>query len=152
MAARELIEFENVLSLHKIKELLNQFCRTNSTLIAPRSIGAWIEHRHSKIRLFGISATAYRALTPNQQPSARQSAVDRFNSRFEAIFQRRHDCIHNCDRPKVSTQPISDTSVRKVIEDVDFLVNRSLETLSVEFTEYLVGLGFSGATRNRVCM
>jgi hypothetical protein len=49
-------------------------------------------------------------------------------------------------------QQVADTSVQKVIGDVDFLVHRSFDTLGVEFPAYLKKLGFSNKVRNRVCM
>ena len=152
MAARELVEDESVLSLGKIRELFNQFCRPNAKLVNSRSIEPWILHRDAKQRLFGIAATRYRGLAATQRTAARESAVDRFNARFDSIFQRRHDCIHNCDRPRVGLQAVSDTSVRKVVDDVEFLVGRCHEVLSTEFTAYLGGLGFNRQTQNRVCM
>jgi len=152
MAARELIEDESVLSLQKIRELFNQFCRPNSKLVTARAIETWILHRDAKHRLFGISTTDSRKLTGPQRSTARELAVAKINSRFDTIFQRRHDCIHNCDRPKIALLAISDTSVNKVMEDVKFLVDRCHEALSIEFSAYLTELGFSGQTRNRVCM
>jgi hypothetical protein len=152
MAARELMEDESVLSLEKIKSLFNQFCGDNAKLVSLRSIEPWVLHKTAKQRLFAISAPAYRKLAPAEKHSARETAVDQFNRRFDTIFQRRHDCIHNCDRPKVALQPISDTALERVIEDIEFLVARSYDTLSTEFPAYLTALGFSGQTRNQVCM
>jgi hypothetical protein len=151
MAAKELIEDESVLSLEKIKELFNQFCREKAKLVSPGSVEPWILHRDAKHRLFGVEATAYRKMTDPQKAAARKSAIDKFSCRFDTIFQRRHDCIHNCDRPKVAVQEISDGSVQKAIEDVEFLVFRSYDTLTTELSAYLTGLGFSGQTRNQVC-
>ncbi len=54
------------------------------------------------------------------------------------IIQRRHDCIHNCDRPKMAPQPlVKGGTVIKVIEDVEFLVNRCDDHINVEFREFL---------------
>lgn len=112
MAARELIEKENVLSLERVKQLFNHFFRKSHRLLVADNLGPWIIHPQAKQRLFGVSATKYRAQNPSQQGKARRLALERLDDRFERIFQRRHDCIHNCDRPRVSPQPISDTSVR----------------------------------------
>ncbi|WP_156000541.1 hypothetical protein [Thioalkalivibrio sp. ALRh] len=150
MAAREMIEEENVLSLVKIRQLFNHFFRKPHKLLVADNLEQWILHSESKQRLFGISSTKYRALNPSQKGKARKSALEKLDDRFELIFQRRHDCIHNCDRPKVSPQPISNTAVKKVAEDVEFLVNRCHEALRQEFPVYLTGLGFSAVTRNRV--
>jgi hypothetical protein len=63
------------------------------------------------------------------------------------IFQRRHDCVHNCDRPRVSPQPLDKGgTVLKVIQDIEFLVNRCDEHVNVEFREFLIGVSCSAAT------
>lgn len=152
MAARELMEDESVLSLEKIKSLFNQFCRDTAKLVTAKSIEPWILHRTSRQRLFGITATSYRRLPAAQRAAAREDAVTHFSERLDAVFQRRHDCIHNCDRPKVALQPITDAALAKAIEDIEFLVTRSSVTLCDEFSAYLSGLGFNGHTRNQVCM
>lgn len=150
MAARELIEDENVLSIEKMKKLFNHFFRDNHKLFNQNSIDLWILHADAKQRHFGINRTTYRALTPAQKGPARKSALEQFSARLDIIFQRRHDCIHNCDRPKVALQTITDSSAEKALQDVGFLVTRCHDALAAEFPEYLRTLGFSGVTRNRV--
>lgn len=148
MAARELIEDENVLSIEKIKKLFNHFFRSNHKLFTDNSIEAWILHADAKQRHFGITKTAYRAHA--QQGNARKAALEHFSKRLDDIFQRRHDCIHNCDRPKVALQSITDSSAEKALQDIGFLVTRCHDALVAEFPKYLRTLGFNGATRNRV--
>ncbi|MCL6705600.1 hypothetical protein M8R20_01175 [Pseudomonas sp. R2.Fl] len=148
MAARELIEDENVLSIEKIKKLFNHFFRSNHKLFTDSSIEVWILHADAKQRHFGITKTAYRALA--QKAGARKAALEHFSKRLDDIFQRRHDCIHNCDRPKVALQSITDSSAEKALQDIGFLVTRCHDALNAEFPEYLRTLGFNGATRNRV--
>ena len=151
MAARELIEDENVLSLEKIKKLFNHFFRKNHKILTEKTIEKWMLHREAKVRLFGTTRTNYRALTGTAKNRARTDALNRVQDCFEKIFQRRHDCIHNCDRPKMALQQINDVTVEKRIQDVTFLVERCHEALIAEFPHYLSDLGFSGVTRNRVC-
>jgi hypothetical protein len=151
MAARELIEDENVLSLEKIKSLFNQFFRAQNKLLTPESIESWILHPHTKSRLFGITRTSYRNLNPSQKGDAKKLAVKKIEKRFLITFQRRHDCIHNCDRPKYAVQTISESTVQKRVQDVVFLVERCHDAFISEFPVYLSNLGFSGVTRNRVC-
>ncbi len=51
--------------------------------------------------------------------------IEQFEARFKAIFQRRPDCIHNCDRPRMSPQALDKGgTVLKVIQDVVYLVHR----------------------------
>lgn len=153
MAARELIEDETVLSLDRIRKLFNQFFRDNNKLFRETSFDSWILHSQSKQRLFGITATAYRHLSGKPLNDARKLALNHFEDRFKMIFQRRHDCIHNCDRPKSAINSKHITSpvfAPRIIEDIDFLVSRCHEAFINEFPVYLTNLGFSPGTRNRV--
>lgn len=151
MAARALMEDQNVLSLAKIRELFNHFFRKTHKLLNHSTISAWITHREAKVRLFGVSATQFRATPQAQQGKICADAFEQFEEHFETVFQRRHDCIHNCDRPRIALQPITEIDVRKRIEDVEFLVRRCHDAFLAEFPLYLQGLGFSGATRAQVC-
>jgi len=76
----------------------------------------------------------------------------RNRERFKEIFQRRHDCIHNCDRPRtaIQTKNVTNIYITKVIEDIDFLVKRCTAEFRTEFRVYLTVLGFSAVIRNQV--
>jgi len=152
MAARELIERESVLSLKEIKELFNTFFPKTRKLLSEESIEPWILHRKASVRLLGLSASKYRRKSPADKATAKKTAVSKLNARFEQIFQRRNDCIHNCDRPKVALQPIAPVQVEKTLRDIEFLVSRCHEAFLAEFPVYLNALGFSPTTRNRVCL
>jgi hypothetical protein len=152
MAARELIEDESVLSLEQIRKLFNQFFGQSNKILNQDTIGTWIEHPNAKSRAFGVTAAKYRAGSNAQKAGHRKSGLDHFEDRFSEIFQRRHDCIHNCDRPKTKPQPIDSVDVDKRIEDIEFLVQRFHDELKLEFPAYLQRLGFSAKTRNQVCM
>lgn len=151
MAAREMMEDQNVLSLEKIRALFNHFFRKGHKLLNQDTVAGWITHPRAKSRLFGLTATQYRAKPAANQSKALKDALEQLEDHFDDVFQRRHDCIHNCDRPKVALQPITDATVRKRVEDVAFLVERCHEAFLGEFPQYLQGLGFSGATRAQVC-
>jgi hypothetical protein len=150
MAARELIEEENVLSLNQIRGLFNQFFDDKRKLLNKATIGPWISHTQARQRVFGISRTAYAALPNPSKPKARETALVCMETHYEEIFQRRHDCIHNCDRPHTALQNITQISAKKTIEDVTFLVERCFDSLHTEFPLYLQTLGFNGVTRNKV--
>ena len=147
MAAREMMTRENVLKLDRIRELFNGFCRDGNKLFAD-VMDAWIMHPNARRRLFGITASDYLTLNPAGKDAARKAARRQMEKRFfeedspRSIFQRRHDCIHNCDRPRTTPQPLekADTVV-KVIEDVEFLVNRCDEHITVEFRHFLSANG-----------
>lgn len=147
MAARKMMERENVLSLSTVQLLFNQFFRDDQRFFKASVLDAWICHPDAKIRLFGIRRAAYRAMSNKDKERARKQAREKFEDRFKEIFQRRHDCIHNCDRPRVSPQPLSTAgTVLKVTEDVKFLVNRCDEQINTEFRQFLVDLGCSPTT------
>ncbi len=143
MAAREMMARENVLKLEKIKQLLNGFCRDRHKLYGD-VIEDWISHPQSKKRLFGIDAAEYVVLGSADRDRARTRARKQMEKRFfeedspRSIIQRRHDCIHNCDRPRTAPQALNKSgTVIKVIEDVEFLVNRCDEHITEEFPLFL---------------
>lgn len=146
MAARKMMEREHVISLSAIQTLFNKFCRAGHRLFRDL-LDAWMSRPDAKIRLFGISRTDYLAMTDPDKHTARETAIDRFEERFRTIFQRRHDCIDNCDRPRMSPQPLGKGgTVWKVIQDVEFFVSRCDEHINAEFREFLAGVGCSAAT------
>ena len=74
---------------------------------------------------------AYNALDPAGKNAARRQAKTHFQERYGDLFQRRHDCIHNCDRPRMSPQPIDKRgTLLNVIQDVEFFVNRCDEHIA----------------------
>ncbi|WP_282045287.1 hypothetical protein [Roseibium album] len=150
MAARGIIEKQSVLSLDEVKKFLNLFCRNEHKLLQPATIEDWIIHAESRQRNFGITPAAYNALAPRQKSSAKKAALEKFSTRMQGIFQRRHDCIHNCDRPRIAIQGISDASTEKAIADVQFLVDRCTEHLRAEYPRYMEHNGFTGVTRNKI--
>jgi hypothetical protein len=95
----------------------------------------WIIHPAANQRLFGITRTEYLGLTtPKDKADARKLGFEQLKKRFESLIQRRHDCIHSCDRPLLKPQSIgAPATVFKVIQDVEFLVNRCDEHLIAEF-------------------
>jgi hypothetical protein len=147
MAAREMMARENVLKLDRIRELFNGFCRDGHKLYSDVT-DAWIVHPDARRRLFGTTAADYLALSPAGKDAARKAARRQMEKRFfeedspRSIFQRRHDCIHNCDRPRMTPQPLEKAgTVIKVIEDVEFLVDRCDEHITVEFRHFLSANG-----------
>lgn len=145
MAARKMMERENVLSLSAVQTLFNKFFRKGHKLFRDR-IADWTVHHDARKRVFGITQAAFMSLPLVQRGQAIEDAQELMEDRYRELFQRRHDCIHNCDRPKVSPQPLhSAGTVVKVIQDADFLVHRCDEHVQVEFREFLLGCGCPGA-------
>jgi hypothetical protein len=150
MAARKMMERETVLSLATIQTLFNKFFRPGQRFFRELLPGL-VVHPEAHRRLFGITATRFNALAPDQQGHALADAQTRFEQRFRKIFQRRHDCIHNCDRPRVKPQPLDLVNVAMiVIEDVDFLVRRCDEHITREFRQFLLGTGCPAAIIGQV--
>lgn len=146
MAARKMMERENVVSLKAVQDLFNKFFRNGRKFFRDQ-LDAWMSRPDAKIRLFGITQADYLAKNSQDKHAAREAAIRQFEDRFRTIFQRRHDCIHNCDRPRISPQPLeSGGKVLKVIQDVEFLVDRCDAHINSEFKEFLVGVGCSAAT------
>lgn len=150
MAAREMMARENVLSLSTVQALFNKFFREGQKLFGDL-LDTWITRPDSRKRLFGITRTAYLALDASGKGNARQRAKVQLQELYGDIFQRRHDCIHNCDRPRVAPQPLKlATSVLKVIEEIEFLVHRCDEHITTEFRAFLTGIGCPAAVMHRV--
>jgi len=146
MAARKMMERENVIKFSTIQTLFNKFFRKGHRFFGDL-LDVWISRPDAKIRLFGVSPVKYLAMSDAEKHKAREEADDQLEDRFRAIFQRRHDCIHNCDRPRMSPQPLDRSgTVLKVIEDIEFLVHRSDEHINTEFHQFLVGVGCSATT------
>lgn len=146
MAARKMMERENVIRLSTIQDLFNKFFRKKHRFFNDLLHG-WMIHPDAKSRLFDISNAAYAALTEPAKQLARERAMDQFAERFRDIFQRRHDCIHNCDRPRMAPQALGNSgTVIRVIQDIDFLIHRCDEHINSEFREFLLNAGCAPTT------
>ncbi len=149
MAARKMMERENVLSLQTIQKLFNKFFRRGFRFFNDL-LHTWMSHPDAKIRLFRVTRVGYRGMNLADQARAREQAMERLDERFAEIFQRRHDCIHNCDRPKMRPQDLARSqTVLKVIQDVEFLVNRCDEHIHTEFRQAAHRHGLLGSYRRR---
>jgi hypothetical protein len=146
MAARRMMAYESVISLATIQTLFKKFFRKGHRFFGDL-LNTWMSRPDAKTRLFGVTSADYLAMNDKDKLSARENAKGQFEERFKKIFQRRHDCIHNCDRPRVSPQPLDKGgTVLKVIQDVEYLVHRCDEHISVEFREFLIGVGCNPTT------
>lgn len=150
MAARKMMERENVLSLEAIRKLFNKFFRKGQRLFGD-VLSSWIVHPEARRDLFGIGGKRFAKLSPAEQQKAVGNAQQIMEDRFKEIFQRRHDCIHNCDRPRVKPQPLTYASeVSEVIDIVEFLVCRCDEHIVGEFRQFLLDAGCPAAVVGQV--
>ena len=96
-----------MLNLGAVEEAFKPFLPPNHKLYYD-VIVAWVIEASAKKRIFGITPTAFAALSVQRKNDQRGYFVNAMRKRFDdVIFQRRHDCIHNCDRPKVAPQPLT---------------------------------------------
>lgn len=162
MMARRRMERENVLSVETIKGLLNHFLRPGEKLFGD-VIDRWIAKQGATRRLFGRPRADYQTQMATataeqdaekrkkQQKGLRDAGAGALKNRLKKVIQRRHDCIHNCDRPKSSLTPVrSAASVRLVLRDIEFLVRNTEDHVNAEFREFLTGLGCTAQTINQV--
>ncbi len=146
MAARDLMERENVLSFHTIQRLFKKFCR-NGHKFFHELMERWILRDDARTRLFGTTKAKYQLMNDTAKDEARKRAAAHLEDRFAVLFQRRHDCIHNCDRPRRTPQELNSAgTVLKVIQDVEFFVNRCDEHINSEFREFLLGCNCTATT------
>ncbi len=150
MALRNKMEFDNILKLSKVQQLFNPFLRKDETLIR-KVIDRWIRSPNATARVFGRSPNSYIALSSKSQRKALEDIEEKVEERFKSIIQRRHDCIHNCDRPKSRPQYVrSPGTVLNVVRDIVFLVENFNGHVDSEFSVFLDGIGCTGATKNKL--
>lgn len=101
-------------------------------------------------QVFGMTAAQFQAAVGSAVNTARKDAAKTFRERFQAIVQRRHDCIHTCDRPANTPQPMRPGTVANVIRDIEFIVNQSDAHIDTEFRAWLLVAGFTAVTVNQV--
>lgn len=150
MAARGIVEKDNVLSLFKIQQLFNPFFRQGHKIFDPPMVDNLVVSRNAPSRVTGMTRTEYRQKSGPALNKARKSIKSKIKDRYSKIFQRRHDCIHNCDRPKLSMQTISYTRAEKVVSDLNLLVDIIDPHIESEFNELLNHIGCDAITRNQV--
>lgn len=152
MAARQLMERESVLDLEEVKRRFNAFSEGDRRFMADGTVDAWVQLGSAKSRLFGKNFLTYLTLPTgttselNAQKQARGLVKRHFESRFHEIIQRRHDCIHNCDRPKTSPQSIRPVHVKHAMEDIEFLVTNFDTWVDREYIDCLTRLGSTATT------
>jgi hypothetical protein len=162
MMARHRMARENVLSTDTVKDLLNPFLRNGNRLFAD-VIDTWISKPGATKRIFGRSRADYLAQKnaaaaepnankrKNREKGIRNDAAGSLKKRFSKLIQRRHDCIHNCDRPKSALTPVTSAeSVRRLLKDIEFLVLNTEQHVTTEFRRFLAGLGCTPQTINQV--
>ena len=114
MAARSVMEKENILHMTQVKKMFNPVLPTGQKLwpsvMEPLIMNDWK-------RLTGISKSEYLALPGSSRKGARTASVKAVRTRIASTIQLRHDWIHNCGRPKVAIlQMTRDQAVARIRE------------------------------------
>jgi hypothetical protein len=147
-AAKDMLERDNMISVEKIRDSFNPFLRFGHKLFEASTITAFVDGYRPPQRLLGMSASDYRKLAGKPLEDAQKAARRKITGRYQELCQRRHDCIHNCDRPKATIQGISETSTDKALNDIEMLVSFCDSHFEDEFNQYLRTAGATSATRN----
>lgn len=119
MAARALMEKDNLLRLSRLKQLLNP--------ALPPGHKLWDDLAQDFVdldrkRLTGIRKSAYAALAGPAKVEGPKKVSTAVLERMGEIVQRRHDVVHNCDRPKTAKQRITLPKAGKMLADVEGFV------------------------------
>jgi RiboL-PSP-HEPN len=119
MAARSRMERENMLQVGRVKEIFNPVLPNNHKL--------WIDviDQYTSLgrkRLTKHRAVDIAAMTPANRTEARRQAAAALVKRVLVIVQRRHDIVHNFDRPKSAPQALTAGQAKSMVRDVkDFV-------------------------------
>jgi hypothetical protein len=119
MAARALMEKDNLLRLSRVKELMNP--------ALPQGKRLWNDLAQDFVDLDRKRLARYRrnefaALTGTQKSDGPKTVSAAVMRRMGEIVQRRHDVVHNCDRPKSAKQRLTLGQAKAMLVDVhDFV-------------------------------
>lgn len=116
MAARGLMDRDNMLQTTRIKGMFNPALEANHKLwvgLMPTYLGL------ARKRLTGARTLAeVMALGGNHRKKAIAAAQSAMMERIGDIVQRRHDIVHNCDRPKQAITAITPTQAKWMVADI----------------------------------
>jgi hypothetical protein len=120
MATRALMERDNLLQLGRLRELFNPALPSGQKLwvdLAPEFVGL------NRKRLAGIRKADYAALTGEAKAEGLKRVSASVLKRMGEIVQRRHDVVHNCDRPKTAKQRLTLGQAKAMLADVNDFVS-----------------------------
>ncbi len=119
MAARGLMERDNLLQVGRLKEMFNPVLPAQKKLwgdLAPTFIAL------GRKRLTGVLPADIAGINGEKLTRKLTSAGNAVLKRIGEIIQRRHDVAHNFDRPKQARQPLTHAAAIKMIADVKAFV------------------------------
>lgn len=119
MAARAVMEKDNLLQVSRVKDLLNP--------ALPPGRKLWLDvvpayAALNRPRLTRHTAAHLAGLNEDVLAKATKEAAAAILGRIGTIVQRRHDIVHNCDRPRYAYQGMTPPQAKKMLADVvDFV-------------------------------
>ena len=120
MAARKIMEKDNMLSISRLEDSFNP--------ILPLSAKIWVDlipvlASIGSNRLRGPKNwIQIQALSGKSREKATKAAISAARKRLGKIIQVRHDWIHNCGRPKLAIQTYSKGQSKEYIRDVKAVI------------------------------
>lgn len=115
MAARAYMERDNLLQLSRLKDLFNPALPSGQKLwtdLAPAYVSL------NRKRMTYYSLAEWGALTGPARGSAPKKVSECLLRRMGSIVQRRHDIVHNCDRPKYACQALTTGMAGGMLTDI----------------------------------
>jgi hypothetical protein len=119
MAARKVMEKDNMLSLSRLEDCFNGILPNNQKL--------WLDFvpvltAHNLMRLTRHVAADLAALAGDALVRAKKEVAAAVRRRLGSTIQIRHDWIHNCGRPKNAIQELSHGQARARIRDIRLFI------------------------------
>lgn len=120
MAARKIMERENVLSISKVDDLFNP--------ALPHGHKLWEDFMpklmaHNRKRFTKYTAKTWPSVAVAQKQKEMKKVIASFKKRISGIVQIRHDWIHNCGRPKSSINTLTKLQALAAIRDIQTFID-----------------------------
>lgn len=119
MAARKLMEKDNLLQVSRVKDLLNPALPAGQKLWTDL-IGTYVGLNRKRLTQHVSADLA--GLHGQHLADAKEEAVAALLGRVGRIVQRRHDIAHNCDRPRYAYSRMTPPQATKMLHDVQSFV------------------------------
>src|ERR1700733_10013916 len=119
MAARKVMEKDNMLSLSRLEDSFNGILPNNQKL--------WLDFvpvlaAHNLVRLTRHVAADLAALAGDALVRAKKQVASAVKMRLGRTIQIRHDWIHNCGRPRSAIHDLTHGQARARIRDIRLFV------------------------------
>lgn len=117
MAARIRMEKDNLLKLGRVKDMLNP--------VLPVGQKLWVDLAETFVDLNrrGLTGTIQAEFKADRdKQKARERVAGAVLRRIGAIVERRHNVVHNCDRPRTAIQGMPRSLAKGMIADIKSFV------------------------------